>query len=120
MRASEIRAFLIWLVDERKVSASTFNVYASALRFLYTVTLERPEAIARMARMPVPMRMPVVLSGTEVERLLGAISSHRLRVAAMQAYGAGLRVREICRGRWRAISRALAASDAEGRLLEAR
>ncbi len=98
MGAAEIRAFLLWLT-ERKVSASTFNVYAGALRFLYTVTLERPEAIARMARMPVPMRVPVVLSGTEVERLLGAISSDRLRVAAMLAYGAGLRVGEICRVR---------------------
>jgi integrase/recombinase XerD len=49
-----------------------------------------------MPRMRVPMHVPVVLSGTEVERLLGAITSERHRVAAMLAYGAGLRVGEIC------------------------
>jgi integrase/recombinase XerD len=96
MGAAEIRTFLLHLVRERRRSPSTFNVYAGALRFLYTVTLERPEEIARMPRMRVPMHVPVVLSGTEVERLLGAIVSERHRVAAMLAYGAGLRVGEIC------------------------
>ncbi len=96
MGAAEIRAFLLHLVREGR-SASTFNVYAGALRFLYTVTLERPEEIARMPRMRVPMRVPVVLSGIEVERLLSAIVSERHRVAAMLAYGAGLRVGEICK-----------------------
>ena len=68
------------------------------LRFLYGVTLERPEEMARIPRMRVPMHVPVVLSGTEVERLLGA--HHRCdrhRVVAMLAYGAGLRVSEVCR-----------------------
>lgn len=96
MGAAEIRTFLLSLVDQRALSASTFNVHAAALKFLYTVTLDRPEEIARMPRMRVPMHMPVVLSGTEVERLLGASISERHRVAAMLAFGAGLRVGEIC------------------------
>jgi site-specific recombinase XerD len=96
MGAAEIRTFLLALVDGRGLSASTFNVHAAALKFLYTVTLDRPEEIARMPRMRVPMHMPTVLSGTEVERLLGAIVSERHRVAAMLAFGAGLRVGEIC------------------------
>ena len=97
MGATEIRTFLLSLVDVHALSASTFNVHAAAVKFLYTVTLDRPEEIARMPRMRVPMHMPVVLSGTEVERLLGAIVSERHRVAAMLAFGAGLRVGEICR-----------------------
>lgn len=43
------------------------------------------------------MRVPVVRSGTEVERLLAAMSRPNHRVAVMLAYGAGLRVGEICR-----------------------
>src|SRR4051812_19447882 len=95
MGATEIRAFLLHLARERGRSAATVNVYAGALRFLYAVTLERPEAMSGIPRMRVPMRVPVVLSGTEVERLLGAITSLRHRVAAMLAYGAGLRVGEV-------------------------
>jgi len=97
MGAPEIRAFLLHLARERGRSASTVNVYAAALRFLYGVTLGRPEEMARIPRMRVPMHVPVVLSGTEVERLLGAIVLARHRVAAMLAYGAGLRVGEVCR-----------------------
>jgi len=44
--APEIRAFLLYLLRERKVAPSSFNVYAAAIRFLYTVTLDRPEVIA--------------------------------------------------------------------------
>jgi site-specific recombinase XerD len=97
MGAAEIRSFLLHLASECGRSASTVNVYAGALRFLYTVTLERPEEMARIPRMRVPMHVPVVLSGTEVERLLGAITMERHRVAAMLAYGAGLRVGEVCK-----------------------
>jgi integrase/recombinase XerD len=97
MGAVEIRAFLLHLARERGQSASTVNVYASGLRFLYDITLERPQEMARIPRMRVPMHVPVVLSGTEVERLLGAIPSQRHRLAAMLAYGAGLRIGEVCR-----------------------
>src|SRR5258706_11559468 len=58
MGAAEIRAFLLHLVRERSRSPSTFNVYAGALRFLYTVTLRRPEEIARIPHMRVPMHVP--------------------------------------------------------------
>jgi hypothetical protein len=40
--AEEIREFLLHL-RARNVSASTFNVYDGAIKFLYRVTLERPE-----------------------------------------------------------------------------
>ena len=93
MGAAEIRAFLLHLARERGRSPSTVDVYAGALRFLYGVTLERPERMPCIPR----MRVPVVLSGTEVERLLAAIGSERHRLAAMLAYGAGLRVGEVCK-----------------------
>jgi integrase/recombinase XerD len=95
--AAEIRTFLLHLVKERKLSASSFNVYAAALRFLYEVTLERPEAVAHLPRMRVPMHVPVVLSTSEVQRLLAATESDKHRALVMLAYGAGLRVSEVCK-----------------------
>jgi integrase/recombinase XerD len=96
MGAAEIRAFQLHLV-ERKVSARTFNVYAAALKFLYEVTLDRPEPTVRMARMRVPMHVPVVLTPAEVSRLIAALTSGKLKALVMLAYGAGLRVSEACR-----------------------
>ena len=40
MGAAEIRAFLLHVVQERKLCPASFNVYAAALKFLYAVTLE--------------------------------------------------------------------------------
>jgi hypothetical protein len=40
---AEIRAYLLYLIEEKKLSASTYNVYAAALAFLYRETLERPQ-----------------------------------------------------------------------------
>jgi integrase/recombinase XerD len=96
MGAREVRAFLLHLAA-RGLHPSTVNAHRNALRFLYGVTLDRPLELARVPRVRVPMRVPVVLSGTEVEGLLAAMTRPNHRVAAMLAYGAGLRVSEICR-----------------------
>jgi site-specific recombinase XerD len=95
--AREIRTFLLHLLRERKLSAMTINVHAAALKFLYEVTLERPEATIRMPRMRVPMHIPVVLTAVEVSQLLAALTSDKHRAMVMLAYGSGLRVSEVCR-----------------------
>ena len=97
MKCTRIRTFLLHLVQERKLHARTFNVYAGALKFLYGVTLDRPEETLRMPRMRVPMHVPVVLTAVEVQRLLGALTTDKHRAMVMLAYGAGLRVSEVCK-----------------------
>jgi integrase/recombinase XerD len=96
MGAPEIRAFLLHLT-ERRVRARTFNVYVGALLFLYRVTLESPEHVAKIPHMRVPMHVPTVLTGIEIERILGALESDKHRAVVMLAYGAGLRICEACR-----------------------
>ena len=93
--AGEIRAFLLHLTA-RRVCARTFNVYVGALLFLYRVTLEHPERVAAMPRMRVPMHVPTVLTGVEVEQILCALKSDKYRAMVMLVYGAGLRISEAC------------------------
>jgi integrase len=95
MGAAEIRTFLLHLVQERKLHPGTFNVYRGALKFLYAVTLDRPEETTRMPRMRLPMHIPAVLTGAEVARLLAVLRKPRVRAMVMLAYGAGLRVSEV-------------------------
>ena len=95
--AFEVRRYLLSLLNEAKVSPSTVNTYAAAIRFLYCVTLKRPDVVADVVRMKTPMRVPRILSGTEVERLLAAIPTTKHRAMVMLAYGAGLRVSEVAR-----------------------
>lgn len=92
----EIRQWLVHLVEDRQLGVDTLRVSRSAVLFLYRVTLNMPmetEAI------PVPRkdkRIPVVLSGREVEQLLEAIRRMKYRAITMAMYGAGLRISEAC------------------------
>ena len=95
--AEDVRAFLVHLQSERHVSAATLSVYLAALRFLFCVTLGRPEVMAPFASPRVVQKLPRVLTGTEVLALLQAISSVKYRMMATLLYGAGLRVTEACR-----------------------
>lgn len=96
MGRTEVRDFLLHLVEERKLKPSTYNVYAASLKFLYSYTLERPEEVAWIGLMKVRHRLPAILSGQEVEGLLAALGSLKMQAMVMAAYGAGLRVSEVC------------------------
>lgn len=96
MGRAEVRDFLLQLLEKRKVKASTYNVYAAALRFLYGCTLGRPEEVAWVGHMKVKQRLPAILSAEEIERLLAELPSLRHVAIVMAAYGAGLRVSEVC------------------------
>jgi site-specific recombinase XerD len=97
MGEPEVRAFLTDLVEVRRARPSTQGVYAAALRFLYRVTLRRPEVSALIPRPRVVQGLPEILSQAEVERLIGVVRSPKHRAILMTSYGAGLRVSEVAR-----------------------
>lgn len=95
MGKAEVRDFLLHLVEERKLSPSTYNVYGASLKFLYSHTLGRPQEVAWVGQMRVTRRLPAILSAEEIEQLLDALRSLRMQAVVMTAYGAGLRVSEV-------------------------
>jgi integron integrase len=94
MGAEEVTAFLTYLATERKVSASTQNQAKSALLFLYreVLDLELPWLDEVIAAKP-GKRLPVVLTQTEVRRLLDGTSGTMGLVIAL-LYGTGMRLLE--------------------------
>lgn len=92
----EVRDFLLHMVRDEGVSASTHVVCLAGIKFLYGVTLKRPLVVSGI---PYPKRshpLPEVLSGSEVGRLLGCLTSIRVRMVATVMYATGLRVTEAC------------------------
>jgi site-specific recombinase XerD len=71
-------------------------MHVAALKFLYGTTLRRPEEIVTLPWPKVPHRLPDILSGTEVDQLLGAVEPLFYRAVVMTAYGSGLRISEAC------------------------
>lgn len=71
--------------------------YRSALKFLFEVTMERPEVMAKIPRPRQPKTQPDILAPAEVLALLQTIDSVQHRAVLTAAYGAGLRISEACR-----------------------
>jgi integrase/recombinase XerD len=77
------------------VQPQSINCAVSALRFLFTVTLDRPDLSRRFILVRYPRKLPTVLSVEEVGRLLEVAPGPKYRAALGTAYGAGLRVSEV-------------------------
>jgi integrase/recombinase XerD len=92
----DLRGYVEHLRKKEKVGASALKVQMAGIRFFYATTLGRPELVAWMSWPRQPAKLPVVLSGSEVESLLAAMSNPTYRVIAMVMYAAGLRVSEAC------------------------
>jgi site-specific recombinase XerD len=69
--ADDIRRFQLHQ-RESGVQPPTINGSVSALRFLFTVTLDRPDLSRRLVLARFPRKLPAVLSVEEVGRLLEA------------------------------------------------
>ena len=92
--AEDIRRFQVYQA-ESGVQPPTINCSVSALRFFFTVTLDRPDLSRRLVLVRHPRRLPTVLSVEEVGRLLEMAPGPKYRAALGTAYGAGLRVSEV-------------------------
>ena len=99
--AEELRLFQLHQTQSGRQPPS-INSAVAALRFLFTVTLDRPDLSRRLTIVPQPRRIPTVLSVEEVTLLLRAATAPKYKgrspprePAPAKAGGAGLRVSEV-------------------------
>src|SRR6266446_5049706 len=90
----DLRRYQLHLVASG-AGTPTINHTVTALRFLFIVTLRKPQLVARLPFIRQPRKLPIVLSPEEVARLLDAAPSLKYKAALSVAYGAGLRASEI-------------------------
>ncbi|WP_323123341.1 tyrosine-type recombinase/integrase [Burkholderia alba] len=93
----EIRAWQLYLIEERKLSRSSLVTTTAALRFLYTVTLKRDITVDDIVISKGARTLPVILSREEVTAFLESIRSLKHRAILMTAYAGGLRISEVTR-----------------------
>jgi site-specific recombinase XerD len=91
----EIRAYQVYLINERKLAPGSVLIAVAALRFLYKVSLKRDwpfdEAIPAPKK---PQKLPVVLSPDEVLEFLRCVGNTKHRTILTTCYAAGLRISE--------------------------
>jgi integrase/recombinase XerD len=76
----EIRAYQVYLTNEKELSTKSICIAISALRFLYRVTLKKDWSFADIIPAPrVPKTLPIVLSPEEVVQFLDCVTSRKHR-----------------------------------------
>jgi integrase/recombinase XerD len=92
--AEDLRRFQLYQTQSG-IQPPSINSSVSALRFFFTVTLDRPDLARRLTVVRQPRRLPAVLSVEEIALLLQAAPGPKYKAAFAAAYGAGLRVSEV-------------------------
>src|SRR3984893_16111906 len=92
--AEDLRRFQLHQT-QTGVRPPSINSAVAALRFFFTVTLDRPDLARRLTVGREPRRLPAVLSVEEVTLLFEAAPGPKYKAAFASAYGAGLRVSEV-------------------------
>lgn len=96
LEEEEIRAFLLYLKQQRRGSPSALKMHVAAIKFLYRITLRTPEKVDQIPYPKIPKSLPEVLTGQEVLDLLDHIKSLKHRAIITTAYATGMRISEVC------------------------
>jgi len=97
MGGAEIAEYLSYLATGKHLSANTQNQALSAVLFLYRDVLgQELEWVHGIVRAKRPVRLPVVLTQSEVAAILSQLNGTTWIMGSL-LYGAGLRLMECCR-----------------------
>ena len=91
----DIRAYQVYLTNEKKLAPSSILTAVAALRFMYKVSLKKDWIFEDVIPAPQkPEKLPVVLSPEEVLQFLACVGSNKHRAILTTCYAAGLRISE--------------------------
>ena len=76
----ELRQFQLHMVNNG-ISRITLNATLTALKFFFATTLDRADALSKISTVPVPRKLPVVLSLEEAARLINAAGNLKYKAA---------------------------------------
>src|SRR5215471_13865774 len=95
MNAEQVRSYLLYLLEERKLSWPAIHVNRAALRFLYVRVLRQrwfDEEIQPPKRHP---QLPTVLSAEEITRILDGTRNLKHWTILATLYATGMRSKEL-------------------------
>ena len=95
LSGDDIRQYFLAAMDGERLSASSVNQAFNAFRFLYVETLKKPFVIGGIPRPRTDKKLPVILSQSEVRRIIESSRNVKHKAMLMLVYSAGLRVGEL-------------------------
>lgn len=93
----DIQDYILYLKQQRGLSAGTINNYISAIKLFYTLVLEGEWNAKQIPRMKRRSTMPVIPPRKDVLALLDQTTNLKHKAMLTLLYGSGLRVSEVAR-----------------------
>jgi site-specific recombinase XerD len=93
---AQLRRYHLFLLEERRLAIGTVVTQICALRFFCRYVLKRRDVREDLPYPKERLRLPVVLSPEEVQRLIAHAKNLYHRTLLLTLYGAGLRRAEVC------------------------
>lgn len=94
---NDVKAFLVSIVTDRKLSQSSLKIAYSALRFLYETTLNKGWVINKIPYPKTTKTIPHILSKGDIQRIFDTTATLKQKAMLMVTYSAGLRAGETAR-----------------------
>lgn len=91
----QVRRYLLYTIEDKKLAWTTYQVYRAALKFIYTKTLKLPWFDLEIPKPKVRRKLPRVLSQEDIQRVLNGTLNLKHRAILATLYGAGLRRAEV-------------------------
>ena len=90
----EVRKYMSYMREEKKLSSSSINVAYSALKFFYTQILHRKFSVEKISRPKREKKLPIILSRPEVKSIIESAKNLKYKTILMTIYSTGCRVTE--------------------------
>jgi len=97
LEETEVRKYLLHLLEEQETSSAYINQAISALKILFKDVFKKPRVTISVPRPKKERKLPDILSQQEIYRLMEAIDNNKHRAIMFLIYSAGLRVGEVVR-----------------------
>ena len=94
LTADDIRAYLVHLRQERKLEPITVNLHYYGLKLFFSMLRPESDVMSQVRRMKQPVSVPVILSRSEIDRLMNAAENLRAEALIAVLYSSGLRLAE--------------------------
>ncbi len=95
LNAKRLKDYFLYCLQKEKMKERKLNGKINAIKFYFEQVLHRPRMFFDIPRPKKPIRLPKMLSKTEVKRLLNATKNLKHQIGLKLAYGMGLRVSEV-------------------------
>lgn len=95
LKTEHIKSYLLWLLQEKKLSETKVHSAVNALKFYFEQVLHRPKFFFEIPRPKKVWQLPKVHATEQIKKMIQTTTNEKHKTMLMVAYASGLRLQEI-------------------------